>query len=275
MVNRARREPRGVALVFVLWLLVLLGVAASEIALRARNESNLVSTLRSRSVGRYAAESGILLATARIEGLLDSLRAPAERAAAFRHESLRSPIAEIALGDARFGVAIIDLNARLDLNRADATTLRNLFRQFVPESRAADVVRALKQDPVRRVEELARVPNAGDSLALAVAPYVTVWSDGLVNLNSASERVLAALPGVGRAAAANIVRQRESGEVLTSPEGVRSRGADGPLLTVLPTRLMLVCRGWQAGHPLTHEIDAVYVVLGQSLVLQSWEERDR
>jgi general secretion pathway protein K len=273
MVNRPR--PRGVALVFVLWLLVLLGAAASEIALRTRNVSTLVTTLRARSVGRYASESGILLATTHIEGLLDSLRTPAERAAAFRRESLRSPIPEIALGDARFGVAVIDLNARLDLNRADAATLRNLFRQFVPESRAAGIVQALKQEPVRRVEELARVPDASDSLALAVAPYVTVWSDGLVNVNSASERVLAAVPGIGPAAAATLVRRRESGEVLSSTDGVRSRTADGPLLTVLPTRLMLVSRGWQAGQPLTHEIDAVYVVLGQSLVLESWEERDR
>jgi type II secretory pathway component PulK len=35
MVNRPR--SRGVALVFVLWLLVLLGAAASEIAVRARD----------------------------------------------------------------------------------------------------------------------------------------------------------------------------------------------------------------------------------------------
>ena len=271
----SRTGSRGVALVFVLWVLVLLGVAASEIALRARDESKLVATLRARSVGRYAAESGILFTTMRLERLLDSLRAPAERAAAFRHEALQSPIPEIALGDARFGVATLDLNARLDLNRADATTLRNLIAQFVPESRAGDIVRALKQDPVRRVEELARVPNAGDSLALAVAPYVTVWGDGLVNINSASEPVLAALPGVGAAAAANIVRRRAAGDVLTSTDGVRARGAPGPLLTLVPTRVLLVSRGWQAGHALTHEIDAVYLVLGQTLVLQSWEERDR
>ncbi|HEX4600824.1 MAG TPA: hypothetical protein VH116_05475 [Gemmatimonadales bacterium] len=269
-----RDARRGVALVVVLWLLVLLGAAATEIALRARSESQLVATLRARSVGRYAAESGILLGAARVEALLDSLRGPAERAAALRDETHRSPIPEIALGDARCGVAVIDLNARLDLNRTDATTLRNLFSEFVPESRAADLVTSLKQEPVRRVEELARIPYAGDSLALAVAPYVTVWSDGLVNVNSASEPVLAALPGIG-AAAATWVRRREGGEILTAANGLRPGAAGGPLLTVMPTRLMLVSRGWQPGHPLTHEIDAVYVVLGQSLVLESWEERDR
>ena len=34
--------------------------------------------------------------------------------------------------------------------------------------------------------------DAPASLALAVAPYVTVWSDGIVNINSAPEPVLAA-----------------------------------------------------------------------------------
>jgi hypothetical protein len=41
-----------------------------------------------------------------------------------------------------------------------------------------------------------------------------------------------------------------------------------------PTRLLLISRGWQEGHPLTHEIQAAYAVLGQRLVLQFWWERD-
>jgi general secretion pathway protein K len=270
-----RQSPRGVALVFVLWLLVLLGVAASEIALRARGESQLVALARARSVGRYAAESGILLALTRLEGLLDTFRIPAERAAALRRALGGQAIPEVALGDARFGVALLDLNARLDLNRTDSITLRNLLGRFVPESRAGEVVRALKREPVRRVEELARLPNSGDSLELAVAPYVTVWGDGFVNINSAPESVLAAIPGVGAAGAAAIVQRREAGAVFASTDGVRARGVPGPFLTVMPTRLMLVSRGWQTGHPLTHEIAAVYVVLGQSLILQSWEEHDR
>jgi general secretion pathway protein K len=280
---------RGVALVFVLWLLVLLGAAASEVVARVRTEGRIVSTLETRTIGRYAAESGILMASAAIEQRLDSAAAPSDRVRALRDPALRASLTDVSLGSARFGVAIIDLNARLDLNRTDERTLRNLFEEFTTPGRAENVVSALKREPVSRIAELARVPGVDDSLALAVAPYVTVWSDGLVDVNSAPVPVLAAVPGIGPATAANIAAQRDAGHLFGSPDDLRaaeqaSAPAAGssdvgavlsPLLTVGPTRLLLVSRGWEPGHPLTHEIQAVYVVLGHWLVLQHWEEHDR
>jgi general secretion pathway protein K len=264
-----RRDQRGVALVFVLWLLVLLGAAAAEVASRARSETLILSSLRARTLGRYAAESGILTATTRIEALLDSTRVPTQRVAMLRRlDALSASLEDIELGSARFGVAVVDLNARIDLNRADDRTLRGLFTQFIPQSRAEAIVAALRREPLERLGELTRVPGVDDSLALAVAPYVTVWSDGVVNINSAPEPVLAALPAVGSAGARTIVRRRAAGEVFTSI-------TFGPPVSIIPTRLMLVSRGWQQGHPLTHEIQAVYALVGQRLVLERWEERDR
>ena len=265
----SRRDQRGVALIFVLWLLVLLGAAAAEVASRARSEALILSSFRARTVGRYAAESGILRATTRIEALLDSTRVPVQRVTMFRRlDALSASLKDIELGGARFGVAVVDLNARIDLNRADDKTLRGLFAQFIPESRAEAVVAALRREPLERLGELTRVPGVDDSLALAVAPYVTVWSDGTVNLNSAPEPVLTALPAVGSAAARNIVQRRAAGEVFTA-------ATFGAPVSIMPTRLMLVSRGWQQGHPLTHEIQVVYAVVGPRLVLEGWEERDR
>jgi type II secretory pathway component PulK len=278
MVNDRRR---GVALIFVLWLLVLLGVAAAEIATRARSEAEMVASIRARAVGQYAAESGILLASTEIETLLDSAPNPQQRAVLFhRLDSLNAIPHDIDVGAGRVGVAVIDLNARLDLNRTDTTTLRALFSQFARGADPRDLVRALKREPVSRFPELARVPGIDDALAIAVAPYVTTWSDGDVNVNTAPAPVLTAL-GVGKAGIQSIMDHRARGEVLTSTDGLRGgqTGAavavDAPLLTLAPTRLMLVARGWQPGAPLTHEIQAVYVIVGTALVLQSWEERDR
>src|SRR5439155_5410815 len=175
------------------------------------------------------------------------------------------------------------------LNRADAATLRGLFGQFATENRADAVVAALKQSPVRRLSELTLLPGVDDSLALAVAPYVTVWSDGFVNINSAPEPVLAALPVVGRAGARSLILRRQAGDVLTSIDVVRpgarpdlmtpgdvmaASGVPGALVSMMPSRLMLVSRGWQEGHPLTHEIKVDYAVVGQRLVVQARQERD-
>ena len=274
-----RGDRRGVALIFVLWLLVLLGVIVAEVVSQARMESEILSSLRSRTVARYSAESGILAATVRIEELLDSARSLPERITTFRDLSTRlAGLNDVALGSGRFGVAVVDLNARIDLNRADAATLEGLFRQFTTDRRAEHAVELLKQAPLHRLGELTDMQGIDDSLALAVAPYVTVWSDGLVNINSAPEPVLAALPGVSVTVARSLVRRRETGELVFGPDPVRSQLAGVPggvaALAVLPSRLLIVSRGWQDGHPLTHEIQAVYDVLGARLTLRAWQERD-
>ena len=279
-----RGDRRGVALIFVLWLLVLLGAIVAEVASQARLEAEILASLRSRTVARYSAESGILAATVRIEALLDSTRSQPERITTFHELAARlAPLNDVDLGSGRFGVAVVDLNARIDLNRADAATLQGLFRQFITDKHAEEVVDLLKQAPLNRLGELAHIPGIDDSLALAVAPYVTVWSDGFVNINSAPESVLAALPGISSAMARSAVRRRETGEVFVMatdpfgplggvPGGVAS--APAPRLSVMPSRLLIVSRGWQGGHPLSHEIQAVYAVLGARLVLRAWQERD-
>ena len=165
----SRRDQRGVALIFVLWLLVLLGAAAAEVASRARSEALILSSFRARTVGRYAAESGILRATTRIEALLDSARVPVQRVAMFRRlDALSASLKDIELGGARFGVAVVDLNARIDLNRADDKTLRGLFTQFTPGSRAEAVVAALRREPLERLGELTG-PARGLRRAVIVA----------------------------------------------------------------------------------------------------------
>jgi hypothetical protein len=44
---------------------------------------------------------------------------------------------------------------------------------------------------------------------------------------------------------------------------------------MMPSRLLVISRGWQDGHPLTHEIQAVYAIVGTSLKLHGVQERDR
>jgi DNA uptake protein ComE-like DNA-binding protein len=187
-------------------------------------------------------------------------------------------------------VTVVNLNARIDLNRTDQTMLIDFFSQFTSRRKAQTIVAVLQKEPIRRVGELVRVPGMDQSVAFAVAPYVTVWSDGKVDLNAAPESVLAALPGLGQSKAEALVRRRENGDVFGSADPYESSAParqlpveDGGVpqtstsianAVTIPTRLLLISRGWQEGHPLTHEIQAAYAVLGQRLVLQFWWERD-
>ena len=91
-----RNNRRGVALILVLGLLLILGGIATDIGRAARLDADIVESMRARTVARYAAESGIALG-------LTQLRAH------------RLPnVSNVALGDARFGVVALNLNARID-----------------------------------------------------------------------------------------------------------------------------------------------------------------
>lgn len=279
-----RSDRRGVALILVLCLLVTLGAIAAQLGRAARLEVGIVRNIRSRTVGRYAAESGLTDAVVQIDALLESLPKPLERAIAFHDLGAHLPsLTDVSLGGARFAVAIGDLNARIDLNRSDPDAVRGLFEQFTTAQKAEIIAASLQAKPLERVGELTALPGVTDALAIAVAPYVTVWSDGMVNINSAPEPVLAALPGIGKDAARSIADRRSAGEVFApsagdqQPQGTRIVVAPAPpmaLVVTEPSRLLLIARGWQEGSPLTHEIQAVYEVAGRRLVLQAWQERD-
>src|SRR2546428_112444 len=88
--------------------------------------------------------------------------------------------------------------------------------------------------------------------------------------NSAA-RASAPAPGLGA--------RRGGGEVFAPltpvpPPSMPGVVAAALLVSTVPSRLMLVSRGWQEGHPLTHEIQAVFAIVGRRLVLQSSWERD-
>jgi general secretion pathway protein K len=278
------RDRRGMALIVVLCVLAVLGAITADVARATRLEVALVESVRSRTVARYAAESGVVAEAADIVALLESRPAASDRMIAFRELGTRAAqMGEVDLGGSRFAVAASDLNARIDLNQSDPETLTGLFQQFTSDHQAEIIVASLKSKPLQRVGELALLPGVTDALALALAPYVTVWGDPTVNINSAPEPVLAALPGVGEATARAIIARRAAGEVLTrTPEEQSSTGAhvsfasDPPPAIVVtePSHVLIIARGWADGSALTHEIQAVFAISGTHLTLEVWQERD-
>lgn len=257
------RDRRGVALVLVLWIIVALSAIASAVVLAARGSTRVAANYRARAVARYAAESGVTVAVATLEeGLLAAGEAPSRREFLNRLDDALGERARVSLGDARVALELVDVGARLDANAADAVALGRLFSFFtdpVEAERTAGAIRGFvggaaegldpasmaevgtRGRPLRSVEELFRVPGVRPDLLRRVAPYLTVDGDGTINRATASDTVLAAAAGE---------------------------------LRDEPTRILVVSRGWQDGHPLTHQIEAVYAVLGGELSLIRWRERD-
>ena len=304
------RDRRGAALVLVLWLIVVLSVIAAGVLTSTRTELRLAANLRDRAVARYAAESGQVAAEGPVTAAVALWRQPEDRARLLDHlADTLGALREVTLGHARFGVTVVDLNTRIDLNWADGPTLTGLFSQFTT-GRRAEALAAAVQDwrdpddepvdggaeardyaraglsprprnaPFRQTSELRLVLGMSDSLYYAVTPFVTVDGDGRVNLNAAPAPVLAALPAIGPREARAIVSRREAGEVMTSAAGVvspvpgRTGAASRRTLSTVPTRVGVVSRGWVPGSNMAWEITRVLDVAGPRPILYSRHERN-
>lgn len=257
------RARRGATLVLVLWLVVVLGAIAAQVTQSTRLATGIAANARAGLVARYAAESGVEATVAAIEDALAARDSSAR--ASFLNALEHDPAAAdtTALGDGLFQVAIVDVSARLDVNMATPEQLARFFSQFTSLAEAASIARAIRWRierggeasderlvagdsgavravrPLRSLDELRHLRLLSGQMLQQTAPFLTVDGDGTINL--------AAAPAVVRAVA-----------------GGDARGE--------PSRLLLVSRGWQDGRPLTHEIQAVYAVSGNRLVLAHWRE---
>ena len=99
-----------------------------------------------------------------------------------------------------------------------------------------------RRRPFESLDELRELPGADVNMLAQVAEFLTVDGDGSINRRAAPPEVLASATGS---------------------------------LVDSPTRLLLIARGWQRGHPLTRQIEAVYDVADDGLRLVRWREHDR
>ena len=264
-----QRSRQGVALVLVLWLVVVLGVIGAGIVAGARTSTAMAANVRARVVARYAAESGIEALVTFVEDSLERAGALAARRDFLNGlQTAYGAGDSVVLGAGRFARAVVDVSARLDINAATESALRSFFSRFTDLAGASTIARDvrgrieagaidgrpeevfLQRDPrgdfrpvrpIRSLDELREWHVVPDPVLASAAPYLTVDGDGVINRRTASDTVLAAA----------------SGEVHDEP-----------------SRLLFISRGWQGGHPLSHEIQAVYALSGNRLVLVHWRERD-
>lgn len=238
----SREGERGFALLAALWLVAAVSLVLAALALESRPERHVAANAREQVRARAAARAGVARALARLQRLArDEATRPVDwnRLASGRDGPVADPDTGRIDGTGRFEVRLRDLGARLPLREAGLLELRRLFRvagasfseasvaaQSVLDWRDADGLhrpngaewddhyRHLdppvrpRNGPFRSVEELRRVRGVDEELFRAVVPLLTVRSDGPVNVNTAPEDVLLALPGLDGMAVAMILRRR-------------------------------------------------------------------
>jgi len=306
------------------WILLVLGFVSLQVLAQLRVRLDVATVARTQAVARYAAESGVEAARAVLEALVQAADSPDAQAGVFgEFQRIVESWGIRELGTARYEVEVEDLNARVDLNQSRDEVLEGLLRQFAGDQEARALVEALRgwgleedagggagpggagyepgrealirahvadRPPLMHLEELALVAGFGPELVTELAPFVTVWGDGVVNVNSAPAPVLAASPDVGPVAVQTLVERRATGDLIASSVqllAVLRESAAGdvdsqlPDLVTAPRRVRVVARGWEEGRPASHEVRAVLeirwsrMIVGARTRLRGWTEQPR
>ncbi len=236
------RRERGFALIAALWLLVALSAITLEVSLVARERRLAAANTLEAAQARAAADAGLEHARARLaavlqRGALDPWRWP---------DSLLAGETALGEGVARYRVALRDVGAALNVNRATEAELRRFFVALRVDAGAADRLAQTIMDwrdpddlrrargaeradylrdgaavlprngPFQSVAELGSVRGMTPEILSLARPYLTPLGTGQVNLNAASRPVLLALPGIGEEAAGVLLRHQEAGRPLHS-----------------------------------------------------------
>jgi len=172
-------------------------------------------------------------------------------------------VPEMVFGDARYALLLRDVGAALNLNDADEEMLRQFFAQGIglDYADADELAQAIldwrDEDELPRinggereeyleegalvlppnrdfvdVDELRHVRGMTPEIYVAAAPHLTLIGDGQINLNSAPEPVLLALPGMDRGTVTQLLRLRESGVLPRSDTELRALLPDGSIQAI-------------------------------------------
>jgi general secretion pathway protein K len=161
-------------------------------------------------------------------------------------------VPQMAFGDAAYALLLRDVGAALNLNAAEEDMLRQFFSQGMEMdyADADELAQAIldwrDEDDLPRInggereeylkegalvlppnrdfaelDELRHVRGMTPELFVQAVPHLTLIGSGQINLNSAPEPVLLAVPGLDRGAVTELLRLRESGVLPRSDTELR------------------------------------------------------
>lgn len=226
---RLLHEERGAALILVLWVTLLLTMIAAAFAASVRVEGRAALNAREEAQAQALAVAGFNQAVAELMGewdynaLTEDGQTALVRLAGGQASSPQSgpAVREGKLGQGRFRYRVLDEERRINVNLADRKTLIRLLegvgiasgaeRDIVADSildwidedslhrlngaednyyRGLTPSYGAKNGPMDSIEELRLVRGVTPEIYQLLAPYLTVWGSGKVNINTADETLL-------------------------------------------------------------------------------------
>jgi general secretion pathway protein K len=224
-------------------------------------------------------------------------------------------VPEMTFGDARYAILLRDVGSALNLNEANEEMLRQFFAQGIglDYADADELAQAIldwrDEDDLPRInggereeyleegalvlppnrdfvemDELRHVRGMTPETYVAAAPHLTLIGDGEINLNSAPEPVLLAVPGMNRGTVTLLLRLRESGVLprsdtelmaLLPPGSIEALEAQGrnfsSTRTYTTDQVEILAQGWVEGG-VVHVTSRVVVSRGNAEARVIWRE---
>lgn len=247
----------GFALLVALWLVAFITVLTGTLLVPLRTARLQVRNAVTESVARHEATSGLVHAISLVERSLSAATRGKGRAAdaAARLHAAESALERLgsvtAPGGGHYRLELDDQSSRLPINRASEAELQRLLRGLgTGPLEAVEVAAALadwmdaddlhrlhgaewddhysdvagaqrpSNGPFAALSELRHVRGVDQELFEQLADVVTIDREARVNLNTASEAVIAALPGLDARAARQLVAARRGGLVFETLEQI-------------------------------------------------------
>ncbi|MFH1199367.1 MAG: helix-hairpin-helix domain-containing protein [Candidatus Omnitrophota bacterium] len=189
-------KSKGSVLIVVLWLLFFLGMLALAINKYVFSQLDLAAKLKNRAKVYYLAAAAGKLAMLEVdknkEAVYDALNDA--------WSSSNNPAREIILADGSFKYEITDEESKININTAPEWLLKNLFLNLaqVDEKEAGASAAAIidwrKNNGSFRVkEELLLVKGITQEIYARFQDEITVYSSGMLNINTMDKVVLSSL----------------------------------------------------------------------------------
>lgn len=205
------KANEGSILILVLWILAILVLLGLGLGSTTSLEQRLISYQRDRLMALYLAKAGYFRALVEIEGdptlQVDSyLDLWAHNPEAFQGATLGQGIFTVSYplpgedGKEGFVYGVVDEDRKIDINTASKAVLARLpgITEEIADSlldwRDNHSGLAKSEDRAfKSVEEILLVKGMTDEVFQALRPFITIYTDGKVNLNTAPREVLKAL----------------------------------------------------------------------------------
>lgn len=216
-----RTNRKGSVLILVFWALCFLSVLAISMGYAVRQKLMFMTRLSERSQLYWVAEAGVRAGEAEIRKLVGDPNVNSLKDD-WAHAETRFD--RVRVGEGIFSLKIVDEERKINLNTADVSVLKSLFLEVlgVGDAQAEELASAIvdwrdqdnsplpmgaennfytglqhsyecKNAPFQISDELLLVRGVTVTIYDQIKDYVTIYGDGIVNINTTSLEALVAL----------------------------------------------------------------------------------